>query len=782
MPPTKNNNDNHLATPSNKKASSKKRSLSASGIHTNAFSMMMMSKHKSGRKLESLSSSSSSCFSSSHSARKPSQRRLNNNRVEFVECPAGCGRHLPNLDHKINRHLDVECSIMKAVGGKDKEAAGEEEKAVQKKTQENIMETTNHNLPPSEESIGISSANADEQQAKIETNKSAITAAASPQVPHLNPSQNSLDSNSSENTQTVNNGVTEGSSANAASTPLTLNYDGNSQPFATSSSTSLVSPEQQNTKANTDAEAAASKITTTTKNPVIPSTESTTTTTATTTPKNNAFAHMMQQSSKVFAANKKNTADTEAKPHFFSLEYVPERQEFILNLSNQQGLTWDPPSWSTTVQVKDKSREDLPRTVALNLSLTIRDYNGTNPQPPPALATAKAYPKFVQYPSRLSVPVLKSMLQKSIRRRRPLPAVRVAMELLDKSCGEILRRLPIVMLEDSTLHPDLPLVVWMMVAHSKGLFDLEPPKSPVLHQTLQAMKLRVLRIVYQMASCPYQDHCSYVSGSSSAVQDDEGIGTAATSTTTNNNALNNDHTPSISEPFVRLLQDKSSSSNNNNNSYPQQQQQQQQQVQARLMVWGMLVRAEYGGMACDVRMLKRFAQMWHERLLLRNDDTTTALPTVCSNNNVSSWSQVPYFVHQKGLEQSILRVPDTIRLERLCLTDICKEGIDFHCSNVVDVLLKNTSVVDACKAMMNDAKLSSLSLEDVLKRCIWKFSAGVNLRRPLLLLPTNIKGGVNIDNDNEEEKEHHLKKLWKEVLAPVVQAYQTQYLEERLKR
>ena len=59
------------------------------------------------------------------------------------------------------------------------------------------------------------------------------------------------------------------------------------------------------------------------------------------------------------------------------------------------------------------------------------------------------------------------MLQKSIRRRRPLPSVRIAMELWDKAPGELLRRLSIISLEDSTLHPDLPLLTWLMVAQSK---------------------------------------------------------------------------------------------------------------------------------------------------------------------------------------------------------------------------------------------------------------------------------------------------------------------------
>jgi hypothetical protein len=40
----------------------------------------------------------------------------------------------------------------------------------------------------------------------------------------------------------------------------------------------------------------------------------------------------------------------------------------------------------------------------------------------------------------LKVSHLKSCLQKSIRRRAPLPAIRVAMELADRSWGDLVRR------------------------------------------------------------------------------------------------------------------------------------------------------------------------------------------------------------------------------------------------------------------------------------------------------------------------------------------------------
>lgn len=45
------------------------------------------------------------------------------------------------------------------------------------------------------------------------------------------------------------------------------------------------------------------------------------------------------------------------------------------------------------------------------------------------------------------------------------------MELFDKSYSDLIRRLPIIVLEDSSLHPDFGLLVWLMVAESKVSYD-----------------------------------------------------------------------------------------------------------------------------------------------------------------------------------------------------------------------------------------------------------------------------------------------------------------------
>lgn len=110
-----------------------------------------------------------------------------------------------------------------------------------------------------------------------------------------------------------------------------------------------------------------------------------------------------------------------------------------------------------TLDGPTKRRDDKPdKSLELTISSSI-----------PFLQEGLTRHRLVRVHSRLSVAHLKSCLQKSIRRRAPLPAVRVAMELADKSWGDLIRRLPIIVLEDSTLHPDFPLLVWLMVADSK---------------------------------------------------------------------------------------------------------------------------------------------------------------------------------------------------------------------------------------------------------------------------------------------------------------------------
>ena len=48
-----------------------------------------------------------------------------------------------------------------------------------------------------------------------------------------------------------------------------------------------------------------------------------------------------------------------------------------------------------------------------------------------------------------------------------IKAVQTSKHLIDLDCNSFLRRLPIIMLEDVTLHSSFPIIIWLMIASSK---------------------------------------------------------------------------------------------------------------------------------------------------------------------------------------------------------------------------------------------------------------------------------------------------------------------------
>jgi hypothetical protein len=61
-------------------------------------------------------------------------------------------------------------------------------------------------------------------------------------------------------------------------------------------------------------------------------------------------------------------------------------------------------------------------------------------------------------------PLLKSNLQKAIRRRETIVAVQTAILLLQREPMEMLRRLPIIAVEDVSLIDTFPVMIWLMMA------------------------------------------------------------------------------------------------------------------------------------------------------------------------------------------------------------------------------------------------------------------------------------------------------------------------------
>jgi len=72
--------------------------------------------------------------------------------------------------------------------------------------------------------------------------------------------------------------------------------------------------------------------------------------------------------------------------------------------------------------------------------------------------------EFVSIYTTLDVPLLKSNLQKAIRRGYSKVAVSTMIALLSKSPTELFRRLPIIYIEDVCLMTSFPIVIWFMIA------------------------------------------------------------------------------------------------------------------------------------------------------------------------------------------------------------------------------------------------------------------------------------------------------------------------------
>ena len=61
-----------------------------------------------------------------------------------------------------------------------------------------------------------------------------------------------------------------------------------------------------------------------------------------------------------------------------------------------------------------------------------------------------------------------SHLQKSIRKMKTMKSIQTAKHLIDLDINCLLRRLPIIMLEDVIPHSSLSILIWLMISISKG--------------------------------------------------------------------------------------------------------------------------------------------------------------------------------------------------------------------------------------------------------------------------------------------------------------------------
>eukprot|EP00474_Spongospora_subterranea_P004881 CRZ05339.1 hypothetical protein [Spongospora subterranea] len=248
---------------------------------------------------------------------------------------------------------------------------------------------------------------------------------------------------------------------------------------------------------------------------------------------------------------------------------------------------------------------------------------------------------------------LKSLLQKSVRLCRPWGAVRASLQLIRRAgLTEFLRRLTIIMVEDAVVHPALPWLVSLTIATSKGY---RPPNSCVS---------LCLQLVYEIAAVKVRDVAVF------------GDGTVCVDLRTDLSSLG------LTTTQCAIVQ-------------------------------ALLLRAQLGGMNCDVKMLRQSAQIWTQRF------TTSRFSIDVTQDERFAFCEVIADANYRPYSMADVAV-DVILVEGLDDEDLILSSVDHHCSDVADVLILRPSV----RAVLPEASID-IALR-LLHTVIWRCSSSLS--------------------------------------------------------
>ena len=192
---------------------------------------------------------------------------------------------------------------------------------------------------------------------------------------------------------------------------------------------------------------------------------------------------------------------------------------------------------------------------------------------------------------KLTPSVLKSSLQKAVRRGMSIQAVRIGAELWRASPTEAIRRLMVIIVEDAAVHPAYPALAWLMFACASKNNPFVPGGA---HAALY------LGIIWDTSRCPWKDTNT--------------LPTTATSSASSAAAAGSPSPVSAA---------------------------------CGAIVRSLAARAAFGGMGGDVLMLNKSSRVWHARFESKLDAVTlrgrswTWLEAICTLHGVSASGDNP---------------------------------------------------------------------------------------------------------------------------------------------
>ena len=357
---------------------------------------------------------------------------------------------------------------------------------------------------------------------------------------------------------------------------------------------------------------------------------------------------------------------------------------------------------------------------------------------------APAHPRSLERGAGFSASVLKSVLQKNVRRRRAMPAVRTAVELL--RCHpprEFYRRMSVICIEDSAPHLSLGLFTWLMAAESKGyvapdelivmllkrftLLPLLSAASTTIPRSLWPSASDVARIPRSVfARVRIAENILSACTSSSAEESDGGVASALLA--------------GLDECEKSKLRIKK---------------------EHITMCRSMLLRRAFGGMRGDQRMLCESVLHWMLRFISHAEKIPCS-DALCQSGHlcckvVPAWARSVKHSSDASFAQ---RCWSQGSIQR---GDVCLAGIDFHCCpRMYDQLPRDAM----------PPHLRTIS-QDTFRAAMWRYSSSVNARAPLL------------DRDDErtssDDDDGTASATWR-ALAPFVQRWQQRFVAFRLSR
>ena len=193
-----------------------------------------------------------------------------------------------------------------------------------------------------------------------------------------------------------------------------------------------------------------------------------------------------------------------------------------------------------------------------------------------------------------------------------------------------------------------------------------------------------------------------------------------------------------------------------------------------LILHSMILRKKYGGMTCDKQMLDKYVSLWKSRFQRAKVDSDITARCFPSAGKEVAWEDVPRLIYsfdqnkKKNLEELLNH-----QLPFLKMHDMALSGIDFHCSNVIDVLVKDTSspfYIKLCNILGGGSREK---VGNMAKTIMWEYSSGINYRRDFV---EHVKQGGNDDM----RRDSRLKTLWEEEASPIMKNFASSLVFTRL--